>query len=104
MIPGNYEAFYFDEKEFGNPENLRDVLEGLGEPVDKSVSLKSTIVNIVDEFGYDTDDVESRSFYGFEDGSRGCFYKLDEGIVIACDSDYFSENSRSVTTRGNDQI
>ena len=97
----NAEAYYFEEDEFGNPENIKSILSGLGEETNKSESLKEYAIETLEQLGLEADHISDESFYALdEEGDvEAGFYKLDQGILITCNSEYLSENSRSIPSR-----
>ncbi|MEF8880622.1 MAG: hypothetical protein V5A72_02215 [Candidatus Nanohaloarchaea archaeon] len=93
------ELYYFRKGELGNENNLKDVMEGLGEEVDLGSPLRYKMDIYVENSGIEYDEVEENVRYKLDDGSDAALINTDQGLFIISDSNYISENSLSIPSR-----
>lgn len=98
------DLYYFEPGEVDNPENLKDILEGMGEKNDISTPLFHEARKYARKIRRDWEEVYDRELYLMENESSAQYLETDQGIFILSDSDFLSENSRALKSRSTENV
>lgn len=93
------EAYYFEPDEFQNLDNLKDVLEGLGEKTEEFTPLERELRIFADERDLNWNEIREREGYVLEDDISAEYLETDEGIFVISESNVIDENTESLYSR-----
>ncbi|MFT4892625.1 MAG: hypothetical protein ACI8Z7_000406 [Candidatus Nanohaloarchaea archaeon] len=100
------EVYYFEDDEFRNPSNLKDVLEGVGEKSDLKTSMRYEIRTFAEEInqGWKESEVLDEESY-ILDGNRTAEYlETEKGIFVASESNILFEETHSLESRSRKSV